>query len=161
MRDDGSPLSRSLDEPGDEESTGRMRFPRPRLRRRESGVQSGDRESLMRLVRDIPAFLRLLGRLYRDSRVSTVDKGLVLATIGYIVMPMDLIPDFIPFLGQIDDLFLLALALNRLLGNAGIDVLLDHWEGRPATLEVTLATLERAGALLPEQIREVLRRRVG
>lgn len=138
-----------------------VRIPRPRLRRRIRGGESHDRETLMQLIRDIPSFLKLLGRLYRDARVSIVDKGIVLATIGYVVMPMDLIPDFIPFLGQVDDLFLLALALDRLLNNAGIDVLLDHWDGESSTLETVLGALDKAGALIPEPIRDVLRRRVG
>ncbi len=112
------------------------------------------------MIRDLPSFLKLLGRLYSDGRVSRLDKALLAATIGYVLMPMDLIPDFIPFFGQLDDLFLLALSLDRLMNNAGVDVLLDHWEGHPSTLEMVLSGLERVGALLPEQIRELLRRRV-
>ena len=46
-------------------------------------------------------------------------------------MPIDLIPDFIPFFGEIDDLFILVLALQRLITNAGRAVLLDHWTGDP------------------------------
>lgn len=134
-------------------------IPRPRLRRRIRGV-SADRETVKGLIRAIPNFLRLLWRLYFDPRVSKLDKGIVLATIGYIIVPLDLIPDFLPFLGQVDDIYLLALALDRLLNNAGIDVLLDHWEGDVSSLETTIAALDKAGSFLPEQIRSMLHQKV-
>jgi uncharacterized membrane protein YkvA (DUF1232 family) len=132
---------------------------RPRLRRRSRG-ESADRDTLMHLVRDIPKFLKLLVRLYRDARVSRVDKGIVLATMAYIVMPLDLVPDWIPFLGQVDDIYLLALALDRLLNNAGIEVLLDHWEGEVSSLETLIAALDRAGSFLPEPVRALLHQKV-
>jgi uncharacterized membrane protein YkvA (DUF1232 family) len=132
---------------------------RPRLRRRARG-EGRDRETIKGLIRDIPNFIRLLGALARDPRVSRVDKAIVLATIGYVLMPLDLIPDFLPFLGQIDDLYLLALALDRLLNNAGIDLLLEHWNGDVASLETAISALDRAGSFLPEQIRSLLRQRV-
>lgn len=132
---------------------------RPRLRRR-ARAESGDRETLKGLIRAIPNFLKLLWNLYGDPRVSKLDKGIVLATIGYILVPMDLIPDFLPFLGQIDDIYLLALALDRLLNNAGVDVLLEHWEGDVSTLETAIAALDKAGSFLPEQVRKLLHQRV-
>ena len=132
---------------------------RPRLRRR-GRAEVRDRETMKQLIRDLPKFLKLLWGLYRDPRVSVFDKGLVLATIGYILMPMDFIPDFIPLLGQVDDLYLLALALDRLLNNAGVDVLLDHWEGEVASLEMAISALDKAGSFLPEQVRSLLHRRV-
>ena len=129
---------------------------KPRLRRR-GRTDLRDREAVMRLVKDIPAFLKLLGRLARDPRVSKVDKAIVLATIGYIVMPLDFIPDFWPFLGQIDDLYLLALALDRLLNNAGIDLLLEHWDGDVGSLETAITALDKAGSFLPSQVRALVR----
>ena len=84
----------------------------------------------------------------------------MVATIGYILMPLDLIPDFIPFLGQIDDLYLLALALDRLMNNAGIDLLLEHWNGDVSSLETAISALDKAGSFLPEKIRSLLRQRV-
>lgn len=132
---------------------------RPRLRRR-GRAEVADRETLKQLIRDIPNFLKLLYRLYRDPRVAGIDKGIVLATIGYILMPLDVVPDAIPFLGQVDDIYLLALALDRLLNNAGIDVLLDHWDGDVGSLEAAIAALDRAGAVLPAPIRNALRRRI-
>lgn len=131
---------------------------RPRLRRRPRG--EGDRETLKQLVRDLPAFVKLLLRLYRDPRVSRVDKGIVLATLAYLVMPQDIVPDWIPFLGQVDDVYLLALALDRLLNNAGIEVLLDHWDGEVASLEMAIAALDKAGSFLPERVRALLHQKV-
>jgi len=129
---------------------------KPRLRRR-GRTDVRDKAAVMRLVRDIPAFLKLLGRLARDPRVSKMDKAIVVATIGYIVMPMDFIPDFLPFIGQVDDLYLLALALDRLLNNAGIDLLLEHWDGDVESLETAIAALDKAGSFLPSQLRSLVR----
>lgn len=126
-------------------------FPAPRLRRRSRG-DTGERETLLNLIRDVPNFVKLLYRLARDSRVSMLDKGLVLAAIGYILLPADLVPDEIPYLGHVDDVVLLALAVDRLLRHAGVDVLLDHWDGDPASLETLIALLDRAGSLLPDRL---------
>lgn len=133
---------------------------RPRLRRRARG-ESGEREVLKRIIRAIPNFLKLLWGLSRDPRVPAVDKGIVLATIGYILMPIDLIPDFLPFIGQVDDIYLLALALDRLLNRAGIDTLLEHWEGDVSTLEMAMSALDKAGSFLPEPVRNLLHQRLG
>jgi len=113
------------------------------------------------LARDIPNFIKLLGRLAKDPRVSKVDKAILVATLGYLIMPLDLIPDFIPFFGQLDDLFLMALALDRLMNNAGIDLILEHWDGQIGSIEMTISALDRVGALLPEQVRDLLRAKIG
>jgi uncharacterized membrane protein YkvA (DUF1232 family) len=130
-------------------------FPAPRLRRR-ARAETGDRETVMHLIRDVPHFAKLFYRLARDPRVSRLDKGLVLAALGYILLPEDLIPDEIPYLGHVDDVFLLALAFDRLLRHAGIDVLLDHWDGDPASLEMVIAALDRAGSILPDRLMSLL-----
>ncbi|MEO7083812.1 MAG: YkvA family protein [Gemmatimonadaceae bacterium] len=121
--------------------------------------RSGAKRTVMYYVRHLPAYLRLLGGLLTDRRVSRMDKLIVAGAIAYIVMPIDLIPDFIPFFGEIDDLFILILALQRLIANAGRGVLLDHWTGEPADLgDLNLrAALTAATFFLPKRIRRRLR----
>ena len=110
-------------------------------------------------VRQLPSYLRLLGGLVVDKRVATFDKLLVAGAVIYIVSPIDLIPDFIPFFGEIDDLFLLVLALQHLINNAGRKVVLDHWTGDPADLaDLNLkGALAAAAFFLPKRIRRRLR----
>lgn len=141
----------------DEERSG---IQRPKLRRK-GRADVRDRETLKQLVRDLPHFVKLLWAVYRDPRVSRIDKGIVLGVLGYLVLPIDLIPDTLPFIGHVDDIYLLALALDRLLHNAGVDVLLDHWSGDVASLELALSALDRAGAFLPEPVRGLLHRKLG
>ena len=111
-------------------------------------------------VREIPHYLRLLWGMARDSRGDVVDKLLVLGAAAYIISPLDVIPDFIPFLGQVDDLYLLVLALQRMVSRAGQDVLEDHWTGSPGSLSsLNLgATLAAAAFFLPPSIRKRVRR---
>lgn len=154
MRDDSDHLPHEGSMRDDDPET--VPIPRPRLRRR-GRKELRDRELMKQLIRDIPSFVRLLGRLARDPRVSKVDKAIVVATLGYIVLPADFIPDVIPFLGQVDDLYLLALALDRLLNNAGIDLLLEHWDGDEGILEAALLALDKAGSFLPDRLRSLLR----
>ena len=121
--------------------------------------RTGARRTVLYYIRQLPQYLRLLGGLVTDRRVSMVDKLLVVGAIGYIVMPIDLIPDFIPFFGEIDDMFLLVLALQRLIANAGRIVLLDHWTGDPEDLgDLNLrGALAAAAFFLPKRIRRRLR----
>lgn len=126
---------------------------------RGPGRRGEDREraSLLGMVRDIPRYLKLLARLARDPRVSKVDKAIVAAVLVYLVSPVDLVPDWIvPVIGHVEDLYLLALALSRLVNNAGMDVLLDHWEGDPAALEAVVGILDRTSALLPGPLRTLI-----
>lgn len=120
------------------------------------------RHTLVGTIRQIPAYLRLLAGLFTDRRVSRLDKLLVLGAITYIVMPIDLVPDIFPFLGQVDDVYLLLLALQRLISNAGLPVVAEHWSGSLTDLSPgNLRNVLLAAALfLPRRIRRRLRQGV-
>ncbi|MFL5380966.1 MAG: YkvA family protein [Longimicrobiaceae bacterium] len=107
-------------------------------------------------VREIPHFLKLLWGLAKDPRVSKADKAIVVGALAYAALPADLIPDWIPGLGEIEDVFLVALALSRLLTHAGEEVLMDHWEGDEETLAAAIDALEGATQFLPSGIRGLL-----
>jgi uncharacterized membrane protein YkvA (DUF1232 family) len=135
---------------------------RPRTSGTE-GPRTGQKRTVMHAIRQIPHYLRLLAGLMTDRRVALVDKAFVAAAIAYIVMPLDLIPDFIPFLGEVDDLFLLFTALQRLVGNAGRATLLTHWRGDPEELaDLNLGRIVSAASFfLPLGMRRRLRRIAG
>jgi uncharacterized membrane protein YkvA (DUF1232 family) len=121
--------------------------------------RTGAKRTVMYYVRQLPQYLRLLGGLITDPRVALVDKLLVAGAMAYIVMPIDLIPDFIPFFGEIDDVYLLILALQRLISNAGRAVVIEHWTGEPRDLaDLNLrGALAAAAFFLPKRIRRRLR----
>ena len=121
--------------------------------------RSNAKRTIVSTMKELPNFLRLLGGLMADRRVSNTDKLLVGGAVAYILLPMDFIPDYIPFLGEIDDLFVLVLALQRLIANCPRSVLEDHWMGDPAQLRSL--DLERvlvaAAFFLPRRVRRRLR----
>jgi uncharacterized membrane protein YkvA (DUF1232 family) len=121
--------------------------------------RTGAKRTLVDVIKQLPAYLRLLGGLLTDRRVSGLDKLLVVAAIAYIVSPMDLLPDFVPFLGEVDDVFLLVLALQRLITNAGRRVVADYWMGSLADLSATnlRRVLIAATFFLPRRMRRRLR----
>lgn len=121
--------------------------------------RTGAKKTVMGYIGDLPRFLRLLWGLVTDPRVAMLDKLIVAGAIAYIVMPIDIIPDFIPFLGEVDDVYLLVLSLRRLMQNAGRAVLLTHWTGDPNELrELNLRkALMAAAFFLPRGVRRRLR----
>jgi uncharacterized membrane protein YkvA (DUF1232 family) len=127
--------------------------------RTAAAPRTGARRTVMYYIKQLPAYLRLLGGLLTDKRVSSVDKLLVAGAIAYIAMPLDLIPDFIPFIGEVDDVFLLVIALQRLVANAGRPVLLAHWTGAIEDLaDLNLKeALAAAAFFLPRGIRRKLK----
>ena len=125
----------------------------------EGSPRTGAKRTVIYYMKQLPSYLRLLGGLLTDRRVSTVDKLLVAGAMAYIVMPVDLIPDFIPFIGEVDDVFVLVLALQRLISNAGRSVVMAHWTGTMEDLaDLNLKeALAAAAFFLPRGIRRRLK----
>lgn len=109
------------------------------------------------VLRAIPGFAKLLYRLVRDPRVSGLDRALFGFTLVYLIVPVDVIPDWIPALGGLDDAVLLGLALDRLLYRTDSGILLEHWDGDPYPLVKIRELLDRVAEALPPWARWVVR----
>ena len=79
-----------------------------------------------RMVIKLPTYARVVWGIVRDPRTPVGLKGLLLAALAYVVMPVDLIPDAIPILGQADDLTVLLLVLDMFIQNAPPEVRAEH-----------------------------------
>ena len=109
---------------------------------------AGRRSDAAALARFIPDCVVLFRRLLADPRVSRWRKLPVAALIAYLAMPLDLVPDFIPVVGVLDDAILVALVLRTVLGGAGRGLVEEHWPGPERSLRVVLrfAPQSRAGS---------------
>ncbi len=99
-------------------------------------VLRGRHEDARALAGFVPDCIVLLRRLMRDPRVPRRRRALVYALIAYLAMPFDLVPDFIPVAGQLDDAILVALVLRALLRASGPELLAEHWPGPQASLDL-------------------------
>ena len=97
-------------------------------------VAAGRRETVRDVARFIPDCIVLVGRLLRDPRVPRRHKLLLGAVAGYLAFPFDVVPDFIPVAGQLDDALVVALALRAVLRGGGGDLLHTHWPGPERSL---------------------------
>lgn len=104
-------------------------------------VVAGRREDARALARFIPDCLVLVARLVRDSRVPRRRKLLLAFLAGYLAMPFDLIPDFIPVAGQLDDVVVVVLILRLVLRGGGETVVRDLWPGPESSLRIVLRAL--------------------
>jgi len=111
---------------------------------------------LKRYVRLVPKFLKLLWGLLKDKRVPLKDKTILAAAIAYLLNPVDFVPDMIPFFGMVDDLYLVALALLRLLYHTDEEVLRAHWEGEEDIIPIIKRLVELGAKLLPPRVREAV-----
>ena len=94
----------------------------------------------------LPNLLMLFKGLVRDPRVPRGSKMLLIFGAAWVASPIDLIPEFIPVLGPLDDAVVAGLILRHLLRTAGRDVVADHWHGDPATLARLLRLFEPKAA---------------
>jgi uncharacterized membrane protein YkvA (DUF1232 family) len=85
-----------------------------------------------------PDCVILSARLVRDPRVLRRHKLLLAALVAYLAMPFDLIPDFIPVVGALDDAIIVAIVLRMLLRSAGPDLVREHWSGPQRSLDLML-----------------------
>lgn len=108
----------------------------------------------------IPNLLFLCARLMVDPRVPAKERLLVAGAIVYAFLPLDFIPDMLPFVGQVDDLYLIGLTLLRLMSVSDPRVVREHWRGGGDVVELVGAATLIAAKLLPKRIRRVLTSRV-
>jgi uncharacterized membrane protein YkvA (DUF1232 family) len=118
------------------------------------------RRRMKNLLMFLPNMIALCGRLMTDARVPLTEKALFAGAIVYAVMPLDFIPDFIPFVGQVDDAYLIALTLLRLISKTNDRVVREHWRGGGDVVQLSEAITSLAPKLLPAGIRRVLSARV-
>ncbi len=106
----------------------------------------GRRADARALATFIPDCIVLVTRLARDPRVPRRRKLLLLGLVGYLALPFDLVPDFIPVAGQLDDAIIVALVLRSVVRSSGVSVVRELWPGPQRSVALILRF---AGAARP------------
>ena len=111
------------------------------------------------VIAALPNLGKLSYRLLRDPRVPRRSKVLVGAAAVYFVSPVDLVPELLfPIVGRIDDLLVLAFALDRLMKSVEPDVVREHWDGDGDALELAGALVAWAAEMMPRPLRRIMDR---
>jgi uncharacterized membrane protein YkvA (DUF1232 family) len=118
------------------------------------------KKKLRELLLFVPNLMKLLYDLLKDPRVSRADKAILAGVIMYVIVPIDVIPDFVPFVGMVDDSYLIAISLLRLLNRADRQVVLEHWKGGVDVKQLVENIANIAAYFLPARMRNVLHGRI-
>ena len=106
---------------------------------------AGRRGTARALVSLVPDCLVLFRRLLREPAIPRRRKLALLVVVPYLALPMDLVPDFIPIAGYLDDAIIVALALRYTLRGATPGLIKTHWPGPPESLTLILGLAGREG----------------
>src|SRR6266571_1990241 len=112
------------------------------------------------LLMFFPNMVILTAKLMVDSRVPRTERALFAGALIYAIIPFDFIPDMIPFVGQIDDLFLISLTILRLIDRTDDRVVREHWRGGGDIVALAESAATVAPLLIPRRISRVLLSRV-
>jgi len=97
----------------------------------------------------LPNMAKLVARLIRDPRVSVRRKLPVAAAIGYVVSPIDVIPNSILGIGLLDDAVVVSLALDNLLADIDPEIVLGHWDGSIDAFDLAISLMRWGAVLIP------------
>jgi uncharacterized membrane protein YkvA (DUF1232 family) len=116
-------------------------------------IAAGRREDARALAGFIPDCAVMLSRLVRDRRISWPRRAVLWGVLAYLAFPIDLVPDFLPVAGQLDDAVLLGLALRFLVHGGGAELVRESWPGPEASLTLVLraAGLQSNGHSAPDR----------
>lgn len=118
-----------------------------------SSIPSGGQTDIKEYLLLVPRLVKLLWRLARDPRVPARTKATLFLLGGYIASPIDLIPDALPGIGQLDDIAVIAFVLDQMLNRVPEDIVREHWEGDEDILEVVQEILDISTAFVPGWLR--------
>ncbi|HEX8286692.1 MAG TPA: DUF1232 domain-containing protein [Pyrinomonadaceae bacterium] len=128
-----------------------------KITRKAKRTQKSELKSRMKgFLMFLPNMLKLLGNLLSDKRVPVAEKALFAAAIVYAIVPMDFIPDVFPFIGQVDDVYLIALTLLRLINRTDEQVVRENWSGGGDIIGLANSIASIAPMLLPKRVSRVL-----
>ena len=127
--------------------------PKTKLKRTERRELRGRMSNFLMFL---PNMAKLLGRLLKDTRVPTAEKALFVGAIVYFISPIDLIPDIFPFIGQVDDIYVIALTLLRLINRTDENIVRQHWSGGGDIVSLIDSIASIAPAILPKRVTRVL-----
>src|SRR5215831_2861245 len=114
------------------------------------------RSRMKNLLLFMPNMAVLTARLMVDPRVPRTERALFAAALIYAIIPFDFIPDMIPFVGQIDDLFLISLTVLRLIDRTDESVVREHWRGGGDIVALAESAATIAPLLMPRRISRIL-----
>jgi uncharacterized membrane protein YkvA (DUF1232 family) len=100
-----------------------------------------------------PRLVRLVWKLARDPRVPARNKATLVLLGAYVASPIDLIPDFLAGVGHVDDLIMIAFALDQILNRVPPEVVREHWDGDEDVLQVVQQILDISTAFVPGWLR--------
>jgi len=106
----------------------------------------------------IPNLVKLITRLLRDPRVPIKRKVALGLVLGYVVSPIDLIPDFVIGLGRIDDIVLISVALDQMLNGPEAPLVFEHWDGSIDSLDLVRSVVAWGVEIVPSVVTRMLPR---
>ena len=108
---------------------------------------------MTQLVKALPDLVRLIARLVRDPTLPRAAKVALAAAMVYLASPIDLIPDFVPVLGYLDDLLLASLVIDGILNWVDRRLILKYWPGSPESLDRLARAARMLAVWVPRRIK--------
>lgn len=109
-----------------------------------------------RVTQDAQNIVRLTRGLAKDPRVPKRNKLIFAGVAAYVVMPVDLIPDWLPGIGRLDDIIMVCVAVDSMLNHTPKAVLDDYWQGDQAVLDSIRSVVSTAVEFVPPQLIKTL-----
>lgn len=106
------------------------------------------------LLRALPSLARTIARLVADPAIPRTAKIAMGAALVYLASPLDLLPDFIPLLGYLDDVLLAAILVDGILNFVDRPLVLRYWPGTPGSLEKVARVAHALAAWVPRRVKE-------
>lgn len=117
-------------------------------RKKVSDISGKENSKIAGYIMLLPDLFYLLCKLMADNEVSIKSKAILAGAIAYLVSPVNIIPDFIPVVGLLDDIAVCAFALNKILNETDEHIIIRHWKGERNIIEIIQSIISLADDML-------------